>query len=279
MSKLSHRHKRRPNWLARVREAVLQEPLIETRPTLAALEGLRWSRAPRAVVVGLGICTTRQTSAALPVDVLGVLLPAERIRRAAGAGALVVVVADEHAASNGLDGYQIKSRTRQTVRTLERIRRAGLTQMRIARASSFHFSPDFQEVLAEVRRRAPRDEHPYFLQEVADIEYLHRRWGGVLKVGWTISASGAVERRQDELAFDRRFRSWIGRHVGFAYCRAGRTLDPQQPKACPYITVEPRHRICLEPDEEQHGNAARKHPDDPAIGDPADRRGGQLDPT
>lgn len=246
MSQLSH--KCRPNWLARVREATRQEPLIETRPTLAALEGLN-EGPPRAVFVGLGICSTRELSTSLPVDVLGMLLPAERIRRAAGAKALLVLLADEHAASNGLDSYQIKRRSRQTLRALERIKGASLPNMRIIRASSFHGSSEYQEILAEVRRRAPLDEHPYFIQEAADIEYLYRRLGGIVKVGWTIGPSAAAERRQDEVAFDRRFRAWIGHHVGFVYCKAGRTLDPKQPKACPYIATQPAYRICLEPGE------------------------------
>jgi hypothetical protein len=237
-------------WLARLKQTALQEPLVETRPTLAALQRIERSDRPRAVFVGLGICSRNQMSRALPLDVLGMLLPAERLRRVIGASTLVAVVADEHALSNNFEPYLVKSRTQSTIHTLGRLRDSGLDRIRILRASAFHHTDDYRAILARVDRRAPEGEHPYFLREAADIEYLDRRFGGIVKVGWTIGRSTGHRRKLDELVFDRRFRSWVGRHVAFVYCKAGRTLDGRQPKMAPYVALDPRRRICLEPSED-----------------------------
>jgi hypothetical protein len=245
--------KHNATWLARLKRVSLQEPLIETRPTLAALQRAEGSSPPKAIFVGLGICSRRQMSRALPVDVLGMLLPAERLRRAAGASTLVAVVADEHALSNNFEAYLVKSRAQSTVRTLERVRESFLDRMQILTASSFHGTDDYRSILAAIERNAPGGEHPYFLREAADIEYLHRRFDGILKVGWSIGPSIRNRRKLDELAFDRRFRSWVGRHVGFVYCKAGRTLDRRQPKMAPYVALDPRLRICLDPGDDVAG--------------------------
>jgi hypothetical protein len=239
------------DWKTRLRQLILQEGLIETRPSLAALERVDRVNPPSAVFLGVGLCTGSQLSAALPLDFLGMLLPAERVRRAVGARTLCVMLADVHALGNGFAADRVERRARQTEQTLWRIRTAlRLPAMEIVRASSFHGSASYRRVLAEVGLRAGRQEDPYFIRQVADLEYLDRRAGGVLKVGWTISASSRVKRRRDEVAFDDRFRQWVGKNAAFVYCKAGRTLDDRRPKASPYVAVEPGRRVCLRPGEE-----------------------------
>lgn len=243
-----------PAWRQRLLHAVTQEPLLVTRPSLDALAGGGFSSAPRAVFVGIGLVTPDAVSRVLPLDVLGILLPAERLRRAVGAERLVVLVADDNALENDLDPGQIRQvsrRAEEAQHLLERIgRRICPGRMTVQTAAELHQSPAYQRILAQVDEAAPDDEHGYFKQEVADIELLDRCWGGVLKVGWTVSASRDLRRRRDEVAFDRRFRRWRRRPLMSVYCRAGRSLDDRQLKASPYIAVDPQRRICLQPDEQ-----------------------------
>ena len=42
----------------------------------------------------------------------------------------------------------------------------------------------------------------------------------------------------------------MGDDVGFAYCEAGRTLDPSRLKAAPYVVIDPARRLLLRHDEE-----------------------------
>ena len=248
----------RPGWLERLEEVALQDPLIETRPSLEAIRAAGRQLPPGAVFVGVGLCARSRISAALPLDVLGVVLPAERVRRATGASSLVVMVADSHALSNGLDEQLVDDHARTTQQTLELIRaRFELPRMEIVRASRMHATADYQAVLSEVDRRALPADHDYFKLEVADVEYLDRTLGGIVKVGWSISPSGRLGRRQDEIAFDWRFGQWMKRGICFVYCKAGRALDDRYPKASPYVTVNPPRRVCLRQDEEVRSKLER----------------------
>jgi len=242
-------------WQDRLRRTVVQESLFETTASLAGIAGL--ACAPRAVFAGVGLCSRSDLSVALPVDLLGILLPAEQVRRAIGAGTTVALVADEHALGNGFHPDRVRQRTGETVAILRRLSTVMGLEIEVVRASSFHGSTRYRRILAEVGLRAAPGDDAYFHRQVADLEYMHRTLGGIVKVGWVVSGSPRVARRRDELAFDQRFRAWVGRHVGFVYCKAGRTLDDRRPKASPYVVVDPSRRICLGPDEDVSGKLQR----------------------
>lgn len=252
------------SWVRDLMGPILQEPLVESSASLRALKTMRPARRPRSVFLGIGLCSRAQLGAALPVDVLGMLLPAERIRESIGAASLVVLVADQHAVCNGLDPDRVERRARDTVRMLGGIRDAlGLAHMRILRASEFHDTSEYRAVLAGVERQAPPGEHAYVTRQIADCEYLHRRCGGIVKVGWCTDRNG----HGGEHVFDRRFRDWIGDHVGFVYCKAGRVLDDHTRKASPYLAVDADARICLAPGENVRAKLhfARAHASEPTI--------------
>lgn len=236
-------------WKQRLERCIVQEPLIDTGTSLEALHRMALRPAPRAVVVGIGLCTRTQLGTGLPLDLLGMLLPAERIRRVVGASSLVVLVADEHALDNGLDFYRVRERAHSTVATLIQIQQAlALPHMRVVRASSFHHTEGYRAILDDVARRAPDLEHRYVAKQVADTEYLHRACRSILKVGWVIGR-GRTARRCDEVVFDERVRECFGDRIGYVYCKAGRTLDDRKRKAIPYVVLDPAARICLRPDE------------------------------
>ena len=239
------------DWLEALRREVQQEPLVETHLTLDSLEGPAVDMAPRAVFIGLGLCSRQKLSQGLPLDLLGMLLPAELIRRAVGAPSLVVLVADTHALSNRFVPEEVDRQAGLAVETLIRIgERLELNTLSVQRASALTTDSAYKEVHSEVKDLAPEDANSYVTREVADIAHLQRNLGSIVKVGWTISASALVSRDNDELAFDRSFRRWNGRPLCAVYCKAGRALDDAHPKVSPYVTENRNRRVCLRPDED-----------------------------
>lgn len=238
---------RHPDWKVELVCALKEEALVEHELSTRGVLGSTIVEPPRAVFLGVGLCTSQQVSVALPLDTLGMLVPAERVRRALGARSVVVLIADEHARSNaGFSAAQIDEIAVTIEDTLRRAVSAfDLSAVKIVRASDFHTTPEYLAVLAEVDTRAPDSEHAYFRKEIADIAFLDRTCGPIVKVGWTISGSADMGRRHDEVAFDQRFRTWMGQHVPFIYCKAGRVLDERRPKASPYVTTDASKRVCL----------------------------------
>jgi len=256
-----------PHWLARAIECVEQEPLVDTRASLRSLRRLSHREPPGAILVGIGLCTRHQLSRAMPLDVLGMLLPAERIRRATGAARIIAMVADEHALTNGFDDASVERRARDTCTVLDNLRRrCGLERMTVLRASSFHRAPAYRALLTDVTRRLGTRDHGYVRRQIADCAYLHRAHGGLWKVGWTTArASGAA---RDEVAFDHRVRACYGDAIGFVYCKAGRSLVDGHHKLPPYVATDPSARICIDPNEDparKLAAALRQARDDDAI--------------
>lgn len=227
---------------------VTQQALFETRASLAGLAHVAaHNPAPTSVFLGLGISNQSELSLGLPFDALGMLFAAEQARRAVRARRTTVLIADVHASSNGHDRRRIADTTLAHERVLRCVlARLAWHHVQIVRARDLHALDGYRRLHDEVRGAAPRDTHPYVTREVADIEYFARSSGGVLKVGWALQADGGG---WDERAFDERFRRWVGAHVAFVYCKAGRTLDDRRRKAAPYLVRDPARRVCLTREE------------------------------
>lgn len=241
---------------ARLNHLARQEPLLVTGPSLGGLENRRallgtspQGFAPNAVFVGLGLASRTGLSRGLPLDALGMLLTAERVRRDIAARRLVVLIADLHARCNGFSEFEVSARADEYVELLHRIRaRLGFGEMQVVRAKELADDPLYRQVLAEVKSRAPDDEHAYFKHEVADIGYFHRSEGGVVKVGWALDQQNDGLANRDERVFDRKHDAWLGRGVPFLYCKAGRRFDDCKPKASPYLFDQDDRRLLLRSD-------------------------------
>lgn len=209
---------------------------------------------PQAVFVGIGLASGQALSCSLPLDALGMVLVGEQARRAIRAHELVVLVADSHARCNGIPTPEVLKKAAEYADLLSQVqKRLSFQHMRIVFASDVHETVEFQEIYREIKRRAPLHEHDYYKREVADIEYFRRLTGGLLKVGWTMGRQLDTSAKRDERAFDRRYRRWIGHRVPFLYCKAGRVFDDRKRKASPYLTLDPRRRVCLHPNEDVRG--------------------------
>ncbi|HJL40542.1 MAG TPA: hypothetical protein RMG48_04500 [Myxococcales bacterium LLY-WYZ-16_1] len=237
--------------LRRVDQVILQEPLVASRASRLAIPVLKRAAPPQAVYVGIGLCTPKALSRAVPIDLLGLLLPAEVIRRALGAPKLVVLVADAHAQLNPFDPEAIRFRSNVVVRALLRIReRLGFGAWSVLRASEVAQSDAYRRVFDEVRERSRDVMRPYMVRQVADVVHFHRQLGGVLKVGWVLRPQRTTPGLGDEMAFDRQVQPWTGETVPFVYAKPGRTLDDRAKKAPPYVEPHPGRRILLDPRED-----------------------------
>lgn len=237
----------RSDWLSRVTECTLQEPLIETKPSL---RGIRDAvMPPRAVFLGLGLCSPKSVSRAVPLDLLGVLLPAESIRRACGADQLILLIADRHAIATGHPPAEVEARARILERRVRQLcDYCGVDDVSIVRASSFGDTDEYQSTLRQVREQAgPASE--YVHRQAADVLFFQRRHKSVLKVGWALRRGG-VGPRLDEVAFDRALRDIGARGVSFVYCKPGRALNDRTPRVAPYLVRRPEQRLLLDPGED-----------------------------
>lgn len=228
---------------------VTQQSLFDTRASLAGLSHIAAQhRAPASVFLGLGLSGHHELSLGLPFDTLGMLFAAEQARRALRAQHTIVLIADSHASCNGHEAGLVAKTARAHEAVLHRVvQRLGWHHVRVVRARDLHALDAHVQLHDHIRRMAPQDAHPYVTREIADIEFFARHSGGILKVGWALQTNegGAW----DERAFDDRFRRWVGGHVGFVYCKAGRTLDDRRRKAAPYLLRDPARRVCLAPGE------------------------------
>ncbi|MEM6370015.1 MAG: hypothetical protein AAGD10_15445 [Myxococcota bacterium] len=242
----------RPSWLDRLERAVLQDPGFATRPSLLGLERLMWSMArPGAVFMGIGLCSARALSRGLPIDVLQMLLAAERLRVEVGAPTTVVLVADQHAELNAFEPEAIRRRADVTVRTLLRVRaRLGLSGLCVLRASSLASDPLYRQLLEDARVRAGARANAYALRQAVDVAYMHRALDGIIKLGWVLSRQRVHGTNLDEVAFDQWVQDWTCATPAFAYTASGRVLDDRAPKAAPYVEVSPSRRVMLDPRED-----------------------------
>lgn len=239
-------HRRGASWKDDVTATIRQDGLMELRLSLEGLNRSRQTKRSRVVFVGVGLCTRERLSVALPLDVIATLLSAVRLQRAVGARSVRLLIADEHARCGGrFEDAAVSAVAEATEDTLRRVVGSfELGAVEILRASQVHATPEYMEILEEVERRAP-GAAAYFHREVADMEFFHRVCGGILKLGWGVSGPVQMRHQYDEVAFDQRFRAWVGDHVTCVYGKPGRVFDARRPRASPYVAIDPARRVCL----------------------------------
>ncbi len=242
-------------WSSGLDRVIAAEPLFAAAATEAGLAA--GGRRPRAVYLGVGLCTRHRLSAGLPLDVLGLLLPAERLRAAVGAEQLVVLIADAHARANGFVAEQVEARARSAALCLRRVRAAlGLERLVLVTASRLAAEPGYVAALNRIRSAAP-NEDPYVARQTADVAFLDEALGGLLKVGWTVDPDGTGGGYRDEVAFDQKVGPYSGRSPRFAYVRPGRAFDDRRPKVSPYVGVDRSRRVYLDACETVRAKLAR----------------------
>ena len=191
---------------------------------------------------GVGVAAN-DASRGLPVDVLILLFAQEMVRRELGLGRSSILIADSNACNAGvprLDVHRAASLAQAPLEAL--VDRLGFP-VDICRSSSLAPASE-----VERQQEALDIENGYVAQQLVQTEIM-RKLGAAVKVGWALSAC-----TYDETYFDRLYTNRFGNQVTFAYTIGGRTLNPQRPRACPYLCREPRDRMLLGTKE----NAVRK---------------------
>lgn len=191
---------------------------------------------------GVGVAAD-DASCGLPVDVLILVFAQEMVRRELGLSTSSILIADSNACNAGvprLDVHRAASLAQSPLEAL--VARFGFP-VDIRRSSSLAPAAD-----VERRQQALEIENGYVAQQLVQTEIMRER-GATVKVGWALSAC-----TYDETYFDRLYRDRFGDGVSFAYTIGGRTLNPQRPRACPYLCREPADRLLLGTRE----NAVRK---------------------
>ena len=241
-------------WRRGVERCILAEPLFDARASQASLAHGGGHR-PEAVFMGVGLCAREELSRAVPLSLLGMLLPAEILRRELKASSLLVLIADTHALENGFPAQAVEARAKAMEAALGRVREAcGLRSLEVLRASTFHSARGYQAALAAMRRKAGRT-HGYLLRQFADLAFLGRERGPLLKVGWALRGSDPF-RQRDERILDRTLRG-LGEPLESVYCKPARTLADEAPRMPPYVVKRPEARLCIDRREDAAAKLAR----------------------
>lgn len=208
------------------------EPVIST----SALQ------STKSTWFGVGVAAD-DASRGLPVDVLILVFAQEMVRRELGLPKSSILIADSNACNAGvprLDVHRAASLAQAPLEAL--IDRFGFP-VDVRRSSSLAPAAE-----VESRQAALEIDNGYVAQQLVQTEIMRER-GAAVKVGWALSAC-----TYDEKYFDRLYGNRFGDGVTFAYTIGGRTLNPQRPRACPYLCREPADRLLLGTRE----NAVRK---------------------
>lgn len=231
---------------------IQNEPLIEVRPSLEGINPNSLT-SDGSIYYGTGLCTARELSDALPFDVLGMVLVAEKIRRGTGMKTIYHHIADTHAKSNNLFRDEDVDRQANIAREAlgKMAQNLELENFEILLASEFDQTPEYREIYNGI----DTDKHDYVRREVSDMEWYNRYRGVVVKLGWIIQAA-ETDLGFDERVFDREYKSTIGGNLSFAYLKPGRTFDKSRPKVSPYIHIPGEARILLKAHEDVKAKVA-----------------------
>ncbi len=235
-----------------LRNMLLNEPLIESRPSLEGLS-LRGIKPGESIYYGTGLCSSREISTGLPFDVLSMVLVAERLRRSFGLSKVYHHIADTHALANSfLTPEEVALHGQETKKIVERmVANLGLGQFEIVLSSEFDQTDEYRVLGAKVKT----PENEYVERELTDMLWYQQK-GVSLKIGWIIQAT-ETKLGFDERLFDREFKRLFGDKLSFVYLKAGRTLDPKRPKASPYISIPGEKRLLLRKGEDVEAKLAK----------------------
>ncbi|MEM7136525.1 MAG: hypothetical protein AAF500_08100 [Myxococcota bacterium] len=191
---------------------------------------------------GVGVAADA-ASRGLPVDVLILVFAQEMVRRTLGHSKSTILIADSNACDAGVPRLDVHRAASSAQAPLEALIDHFGFPVTVRRASSLAPAREVAK-----RQAALEIDNGYVAQQLVQTDIMREKGAGV-KVGWALSAA-----TYDETYFDRLYASRFGSRVTFAYTIGGRTLNPQRPRACPYLCRSPEERLLLGRPE----NAVRK---------------------
>ncbi len=236
-------------WRASLVELVSRDPLFEAKSSLSALASEpAGSDAPLVVTLGVGVCSARGTiSRGVPLDLVGLVLSAERVRSRLDAHRVIALVVDAHAARSGVPSAAVAAQTARVEDALLRLSARCRIPLSIVRGSDLHRTREHARARRAVTEIGGAELADYVMLQTADTHALGLRYGRILKLGWSL---GGVAAERDERFFDRLYRRWLGSSASFVYTRAGLTLSRERPRAAPYVVVQPEARLLCDANED-----------------------------
>src|SRR3990167_4210767 len=160
---------RMPNVVEKQQLALTNNPLLVTTPTNEEL--LFWKDGKTSsLFTGIGFVTASQVSIGLPLDILGVILTAELIRRTLNINQVILWLADEHALlTQPQCADQIKFQVSAAGRKLTLdVKNLKLTRFVIIQASEIHQKNGFKNIVSNLENII----NPYLKLEIADTIWL-----------------------------------------------------------------------------------------------------------
>lgn len=203
-----------------------------------------------ALYFGTGLCTTKEMSAGLPFDILGLIATAEKIRAILGFGKIIQLIADTHAKSNKfVSDDQVDARAEEfkdkIITATQRLGLSGTYQ--VVLASEFDSSALYVDIYNSID---PSVAHEYVRREWSDMEYLARTENTRLKLSWKMPIKSGKIHKSDEDFFDKGYVAHFQRAYSFISNRASITFDPARLNVCPYTSATGEKRILIQHNED-----------------------------
>ncbi len=224
-------------------------------------------RGPANLYFGTGLTSRAEISAGLPFDFLGMMLPAELLRRKLGLGKVIQEISDTHAylVNQNVDPRVVSEKARTQKALIDRIaKRLGMQDTyEVVCASSYQTTQEYQAITKELREvvagtkdaglspqfSAEIGENPYFRMQWAGMAYLRRQQNVQVKLSWLIEDDSKIK-GYDERAFDRGFLSLGRDSMSFAYVYSGLTFDSASNfRVIPYTAKSGEQRLMLQDGE------------------------------
>jgi hypothetical protein len=232
-----------------ITKKIKNDPLFIIDESLDKFDTALIKQGETKVFIGIGLSTPNELSEGLPFDVLGMILPAEKLRRDLNLSGVVIQIADSHAISNNPSKKEeVENLADETVRILSKVTsNLGLDSFIIKKASELepkNVSNLFKSKLCS----HPKNKNEYISKEVSDIEFFRQRFNCGIKFSWIIP--GVENKGNDERLFDDIFTDIAGHKVNFLHLKPGQSFDKHRWRVPPYIHFKDQNRILLKQDEE-----------------------------
>jgi len=229
----------------RLRNFIQQEPLIATKPSLEGIANMQ--QPPNSLFFGVGLVSKGQLSEGLPIDVLSMLLIAERLDVQ---GNKYLYIADVHARVTtppynkgrfDRDNWDyLWYHAEGYATTFDKIiKNLGFSNWQIVRASDF-YDAEMQKLISSWIVDKQSSERIYDQLELADIEAFEKKANVKLKIGWAFDSGGNL----DETYFDRLYKERFPQsEMSFLYVKPGMTFNPKKLRMSPYFCDDVNARV------------------------------------
>lgn len=214
---------------------IKQGGLIDIEPSLAGVSGIEQITNS---FFGVGLSNgVPELSKGVPFDILSMIFLSEMFT----SGNKNILIADEHAVSNGFNQHAVSVLARTYITAFEKILiNLGFNNWNIVKASDINKDSTYQLILNSIN-----DSNEYIKRQLADMAWFNQERDVNLKVGWSMNGT----KNSDEKAFDNLFEQKFGNVLSFIYSKAGINFDPDALRSSPYFCKNPDARILMDLNE------------------------------